>query len=240
MARTAMALALGATLMGATGAMADSPGYIDARTAYDAGHYDAAVQKLRPLADEGDMQAQFLLGQMHESGQGVPIDYAKAADDYRKAAELDYAPAEDRLGQLYRRGWGVRRDYGQAVHWFEASARAGDPAGATDLGEMYAAGLGVPESYAEGIKWYRLAASRGDGRAENDLGLMYEYGEGVGQDIRLAYMWCDLAAATLTGPDGRSAVDNRDQLGKMMNLADVQEAQAMALQCQATDFRKCD
>ena len=240
MARIAMALALGAMLAGTAGAMADSPGYIDAKSAYDTGQYDAAVQKLHPLAEEGDTQAQFLLGQMHENGQGVAVDYAKAADYYRKAAELGYAPAEDRLGRLYREGWGVRRNYGQAVRWLEASARAGDPEGETDLGGMYAAGLGVPESYAEAIKWYRLAAGTGDGRAENDLGVMYEYGEGVGQDLRRAYMWCDLAAAALTGPDRRSAVNNRDQLGKMMNLADAEKAQAMALQCQASDLKKCD
>ena len=48
--------------------------------AYEAGDYAAALHELRPLADEGDLDARFYLGEMHLQGKGVERDFQKAAD----------------------------------------------------------------------------------------------------------------------------------------------------------------
>jgi uncharacterized protein len=47
------------------------------------GDYAAAYEFLRPLADTGDVRAQFDLGQLYANGWGVRRDYAKAVAWYR-------------------------------------------------------------------------------------------------------------------------------------------------------------
>jgi hypothetical protein len=51
----------------------------DALSAYGRGDYATAMRLLRPLADQGDGKASYLIGLMYASGQGVPEDYAEAA-----------------------------------------------------------------------------------------------------------------------------------------------------------------
>ena len=51
----------------------------DALAAYNKGNYTQALKIIRPLATQGDAQAQNNLGLMYENGQGVTLDY-KTAD----------------------------------------------------------------------------------------------------------------------------------------------------------------
>ncbi len=68
--------------------------YEDAATAYYKGDYATALRVLRPLAEQGEAQAQNNLGAMYAKGQGVPQDYAAAIVWYRKAAEQgDFTPS---------------------------------------------------------------------------------------------------------------------------------------------------
>ena len=46
--------------------------------AHDNGDYTTALRELRPLAEQGDTSAQFLLGEMYWGGKGVPQDLAYA------------------------------------------------------------------------------------------------------------------------------------------------------------------
>ena len=85
------------------------------------GDYATALRNFRPLAKQGELKAQFRLGQLHANGRGVPRDYAEAAKWYRRAANQNHAGAQDRLGRLYRRGRGVPRDTVQAYMWFSLS-----------------------------------------------------------------------------------------------------------------------
>jgi TPR repeat protein len=98
---------------------------------YDAGQgvtQDAAQAALwyRKAADQGDVEAQFNLGELYREGRGVPLDLAQAAAWYRKAAEQDEANAQVRLGGLYFLGQGVPQDYAEADFWF-GLALAGKP-----------------------------------------------------------------------------------------------------------------
>ena len=52
--------------------------YEQAVEAYKAGDYETAVKLLRPLAEQGDTDAQFNLGVMYYSGQGVLEDSIQA------------------------------------------------------------------------------------------------------------------------------------------------------------------
>ena len=55
--------------------------------AVDRGDYDTALKEWRPLAEQGEADAQHNLGIMYHQGKGVPQDYAEAAKWYRLAAD---------------------------------------------------------------------------------------------------------------------------------------------------------
>ena len=46
--------------------------------AYDKGDYQTALKLFKPLAEQGDAEAQFCLGVMYTNGNGVPKDYIQA------------------------------------------------------------------------------------------------------------------------------------------------------------------
>jgi hypothetical protein len=114
----------------------------------------------RPLADQGNANAQHDLGIMYQFGLGVPEDGARAARWYRKAAEQGMAKAQNHLGAMYHEGLGVLQDYAEAVKWYRKAAEQGRVAAQYNLGLMYSYGKGVPRDYAETHKWFNLAASR--------------------------------------------------------------------------------
>ncbi len=94
--------------------------------AYQRGDFAAALRLMRPLAEQGDAAAQFALGLMYATGQGVPQDYAEAAKWYRLAAEQGDAAAQFNLGVAYATGRGVPQDYVQAYMWFDLAASSSE------------------------------------------------------------------------------------------------------------------
>lgn len=76
-------------------ALADVKAGIDA---WENGDYPAAIAAWRPLAEQGDADAQFNLGQAYRFGKGVPVDLTLAEHWYRRAADQGHSQAEDNLG----------------------------------------------------------------------------------------------------------------------------------------------
>jgi len=62
--------------------------------AFQKGDYITAAKEWRPLAEQGVPIAQFNLGLLYLDGHGVPQSDAEAANWFRRAAEQDYAPAQ--------------------------------------------------------------------------------------------------------------------------------------------------
>src|ERR1700729_2240405 len=73
----------------------------DAAAAAEKGDYTTAVRLWRPLADQGDTDAQYNLGIMYFTGQGTAQDPAEAAKWFRKAAEQGDVNAQYNLGAMY-------------------------------------------------------------------------------------------------------------------------------------------
>jgi hypothetical protein len=84
-----------AILLGAAPALADVKSGVDA---WERGDYKAAVAEWRPLAIDGDPDAQFNIGQAYKLGRGVPVDLGQAELWYRRAADQGHLQAEDNLG----------------------------------------------------------------------------------------------------------------------------------------------
>lgn len=93
-----------------------------AEAAYYRGDYADAMRLMTPLAEGGDRHAQYLIGFMHERGQGVPKDYLEAAKWYGQAADLGHPFAQNNLGVLYKHGRGVTKNPVAAYKWFSLAA----------------------------------------------------------------------------------------------------------------------
>ena len=125
------------------------------------------LQATQNLAQQGDAEAQFVLGIMYSRGsRGVPQDNEEAVKWFRKAAEQGHASAQSNLGFMYSAGEGVPQDYVKAVEWFRRAAEQGDSFAQSNLGLMYAYGKGVPEDNVQGYAWSNIAAAQGDNTAE--------------------------------------------------------------------------
>ena len=87
-----------------------------------------AVRELKPLAEQGDAEAQFNLGSLYYQGWGVPQDYKEAVKWLRKAAEQSHVFAQTTLGTIYAEGVQgvIEKDYPQALMWFIFAAAQGD------------------------------------------------------------------------------------------------------------------
>jgi TPR repeat protein len=162
--------------------------------AYRAGNYEAAFKEFRPIAEQGDADAQVYLGSMYKEGRGVAKDYAQALAWYRKAAERGSALGQSNLAYMYSEGLGVAVDEREAAYWLRKSADLGDAYAQCTLGEMYENGKGVAQNLAQARLLYTAAAEQGYNRAAYLLGLMYSKGKGVDVDYARAHEWYRKAA----------------------------------------------
>jgi TPR repeat protein len=84
-----------------------------------------AAETLQPRAEQGDAQAQALLGTCYSEGLGgVSRDYAEALKWFRKAAEQGNGDGLANMGDAYAGGYGVPQNYVLAYMYVElAQAR---------------------------------------------------------------------------------------------------------------------
>jgi hypothetical protein len=91
--------------------------------AYQRGDFSLALDQWRPMARNGDPEAQYGLAVLYAKGQGVDKNPALAITWYRKAALQGHGAAQFNLGRIYGTGEGVARDQGEATKWFRMAAR---------------------------------------------------------------------------------------------------------------------
>ena len=81
----------------------------DALAARDRGDDATALRLIRPLADQGNAEAQYNLEIMYVTGQGVPKNGEEAAKLFRLAADQEHAPAQYNLGVMHGSAGACRR-----------------------------------------------------------------------------------------------------------------------------------
>jgi len=124
----------------------------------------------RRAADRGHPDAQYELGHMYETGEGVRANPFKAAEWYKLAAGLGrHREAQYALGQLYLTGRGVPHGYADAVPWFRKAANQGHPAALYLMGAVYLEGWSEPADKIEAYKWFTLALKVADQAKAYDL-----------------------------------------------------------------------
>jgi hypothetical protein len=106
----------------------------------------------------------------YAGGVGVAKDEVEAVKWYRKAAEQNFARAQEALGSHYADGLGVAKDEVEAAKWFRKAAEQGFSSYAqNNLGIRYETGNGVAKDYVEADKWLNLASAQGSESAKEHL-----------------------------------------------------------------------
>lgn len=113
------ALLLGLLLSGVILPLAAQGTFDQGMASYRAGDYQTAFQILKPLAEQGNMEAQRRLGIMYRHGKGVAQNDELALKWYRRAAQQGHVLAQNSLGIMYRFGLGVKKNPKQALYWSE-------------------------------------------------------------------------------------------------------------------------
>lgn len=87
--------------------------------------YVKAVEWYTKAAEQGNADAQNMLGYCYSLGNGVAINLYKAYEWVKKAAEQGHADAQYNLGDCYYNGKGVTQNYNEAVKWYRNAAEQG-------------------------------------------------------------------------------------------------------------------
>ena len=148
--------------------MASAAQIDDALVAYYRGDYTNALKRLTPLAKQGEVIAQSLLGDMYFNGQGVTQNYKEAANWYRLAIlNNGNIRALRSLGRMYYEGKGVIQNYSEVARLWHLAASGGDYTSMGLLGILYFEGHGVTQNYIKAHMWVNLEKSS---NTQNDEG----------------------------------------------------------------------
>lgn len=205
--------------------------YAEAR---NKGEHELAFELLKPIAEDGNPQAQYLLGFTYQFDQIVPHDVQKAIYWYTKAAEQGHIEAQSALGGIYFTN-DFERDYSQAAEWYRKAAKQGDKHSQAMLASMYREGQGVPQDYIESILLYKKSAAQGYSYVFSNIADMYFKGQGVVKNYTLAHMWANLAVAN----GDNAAIEIRDDAAKKLTDTQILKAQRLAKNCVRLNYKNC-
>jgi clan AA aspartic protease (TIGR02281 family) len=107
----------------------------------------------------------FQLGRAYRAAD----NFKAAVEYYRKAAQQNYAAAQNSLGYAYANGQGIPVDDQRAIAWYRTAADQGLAAAQNNLGVMYAKGQGVPQDAQQAAAWFGKAAKQGLLSAQSNL-----------------------------------------------------------------------
>ena len=162
------ALATATMLSIAQPALSDVKAGVDA---WQQGDYDRAVAEWRPLAQGGDPDAQFNMGQAYKLGRGVRADMRAAIDWYRKAAAQGHSRAEDNLGLLmFQQG-----DRASALPLLQRAANRGEARAQYIVGTALFNGDLTPKNWVRAYALMSRASAAGLAQATASLKQMDKY-----------------------------------------------------------------
>lgn len=179
-------------------------------------------------AKEGDVESQYLLGRMYETGQKVKNDYLQAYTWYSSASVQGHREAQYRLALAYIYGRGVAVNSKKGGIWLNKAAAQKHEA-ARHLVRYFTSDVDGTINYNNSIvlSWYLEKAIAGDGDAQFAVGYLLENGWGVDAKVTDAREWYSRARAAGTH-------DAAVQLRRMKAVAPASEPARNAAPVAAT------
>ncbi|MDR2709289.1 MAG: sel1 repeat family protein [Elusimicrobiota bacterium] len=143
-------------------------------------NFEEAFEWYQKAADLGYAEAQYYLGEMYMSGQGVRQNSKLAIKWYQKAADQKYFEAQFALADFYYNN----QEFKKAFEIYKRLAEEGNAGAQKILGDMYYSGIGVKQNFSSAFMWYEKASLQSLPEALFSLGIMYRDGIGVQQDVQ--------------------------------------------------------
>ncbi|WP_416899049.1 MAG: tetratricopeptide repeat protein [Minwuia sp.] len=171
--------------------------------------YSQAVALLRPEAEKGYPDAQFLLGRAFWEGKGVERDPVRAVQLFESASSRGHVEAAMLAHAAYRDGTGVPRDPARAMAFLKVAADGGEADAAYQVAQAYHNGAGLRQDPKEAARYYEMAAEHGIIPAVVYVAEAYETGNGVELDPVWALRWHERAA-------NFGIVDSQVKFGRMI------------------------
>lgn len=138
--------------------------------AWQRGDYAGAVAIWRPLAQAGDPDASFNMGQAYRLGRGVLVDLGTAQTWLEQAARKDHVDAQTTLGLLlFQNG-----NQAEGLKWLKMGSEKGDPRAMLVYGTALFNGDGVAQDPVLGYAYVSRSAAQGLEPARNTLAQMDE------------------------------------------------------------------
>ncbi|HEX2762942.1 MAG TPA: SPOR domain-containing protein [Allosphingosinicella sp.] len=167
----AVSAAAAILLVGTVGYGAAAPDVKSGIDRWMAQDYEGAVAQWRPLADQGNADAQFNLGQAYKLGRGVPVDLRLAQSWYQKAAQQGHEQAQVNVGLLLYNS-GKRQE---ALPWIRKAVELGDPRAQYILGTELFNGDLVAKDWPKAYGLMLLAADSGLPPAADNIEAMNRF-----------------------------------------------------------------
>jgi TPR repeat protein len=133
--------------------------------AWQRGDYAGADAIWRPLAEAGDADAAFNLGQAYRLGRGVPTNLGAAQAWFERAARKGHVDAQTTLGlMLFQNG-----NQTGGLRWLKEAAEQGEPRALLVYGTALFNGDGIPRDPVLGYAYVSRAAAQGLAPAKDTL-----------------------------------------------------------------------
>ena len=110
-------------------------------------------------AEKNNIQAQLVLGIMHEQGIGVALNDTRSAYWWQRALDNGYVDIAKALGSMYMSGRGGPLDYKKGMELYLLAAEHGNPHAIKFIALGYKRGLGLPQDDEKAAAWRAKAAS---------------------------------------------------------------------------------
>ena len=133
--------------------------------AWQKSDYSAAVAIWRPLAEKGDADAAFNLGQAYRLGRGVDLNLGAAQSWFERAAAKGHVDAQTTLGLLlFQNGNRI-----SGLRWLRSASDKGEARAMLVYGTALYNGDGVPQDPVLGYAYVSRAAAQGLPAAKETL-----------------------------------------------------------------------
>ena len=155
---------------------------------------DDAVESMRELAENGDIHAQYFMGELYRDGPLLPPDWVMARYWFDKAAKQGYVAAQYALGKLYLSDDASVHDPELGIQWLEYAAYNGNHDASYRLGKEYLKGESVRRDTRKAMDHIYTSAQAGNPHAQYLLGKLLLQGKAVERDKEAGIQWLSQAA----------------------------------------------
>ena len=152
-------------------------------------NYETAIDKLEPLAEQGDIMAQYYLARTLADVENFEAAYAW----FLKAAEAGHNISQATVAAMLEQGKGVNANPALSQQWLRRAAQNGHAGSRMQVALKLLSGPQEQQRAREGGQLLHMAAQQGDPAAQAAYGLMLVYGRGVQQNTQQGLMWLYLA-----------------------------------------------